>query len=223
MKDLKCWSRTYSTNSSSTAAWFLISMGPEWMNNAGYSYFLLEGQWIMLLAVLKGYFSLWLFQLICVNLAVNGNCFHILNIHCMQILPKSGVFFVCVCVDDIVVIICIHIFSIKTRGACVGDLSLKTRNTHFPFKHDKWMCDLRLSEKVVLTVNIVYLMYINGRFSHKVSFIYSLIQFNFKGIFLYLFGGDTLPHEAYLLVTYESHFNISHVEQRTTLNSMKRK
>ena len=85
------------------------------------------------------------------------------------------------------------------------------------------MCDLRLSEKVVLTVNIVYLMYINGRFSHKVSFIYSLIQFNFKGIFLYFFGGDTLPHEAYLLVTYESRFNISHVEQRTTLNSMKRK
>lgn len=91
----------------------------------------------------------------------------------------------CVCVDDIVVIIYRYIFSIKTRGVCVGDLSLKTRNTHFPFKHDKRMCDLRLPEKVALTVNIVYLMYMNGRFSHKVSFTYSLIQFSFTGIFLY--------------------------------------
>ena len=61
---------------------------------------------------------------------------------------------VCVCVDDIVVIIYTYIFSIKTRGVCVGDLSLKTRNAHFPFKHDKRMCDLRLPEKVALTVNI---------------------------------------------------------------------
>ena len=109
-------------------------------------------------------------------------------------------------------------FSIKTRGVCVGDLSLKTRNTHFPFKHDKWMCDLRLPQKVVLTVNIVYLMYMNGRFAHKVLFIYSLIQLNFTGIFLYfVFFFFFLRYPAtWSIFTYHlwiSCFNISHVEQ----------
>lgn len=103
-------------------------------------------------------------------------------------------------------------FSIKIRGVCVGDLSLKARNTHFPFKHDKWMCDLRLPEKVALTVNIVYLMYMNGRFSHRFhSFTpssNSVSQVYFCTLSFFFFG-DTLPHEAYLLITYESLVSIS--------------
>lgn len=145
----------------------------------------------------------------------------------MKILPNGGVCVhacVCVCVDVIVVIVCIYVFSIKTRRVCVGDWSLKTRNTHFAFKHDKWMCDLRLPENVLLTVNIVYMMCTNGRFSHNASFVYLLIQFGFTELFFYfvLFGRYPALWSIFTYHLWISCFNISHVEQRTILHSVKR-